>query len=828
LWHFDGAATNLDGSTNILVPDEVLTGGIVLTNIGQPTPGVPPYTNTSLGNVSFAGLTNSMQTTDKFAMAYGGLFPTVAPFCDTNTGAFTFEAMVKFNVNPLAPPNQLEIVCGDQPGAIAQRGWQYRINTGGRMEFNLLGGNGADNDLTAALPPSGPNAAVAGQWYHVAVTCTGNSPTNGDTPNVVKFYWTLLDAFRTNADLLATFTMTRSLNGTASLGAGTVQPALGIGGSGRKITTGGNGVANGEGLIGNVDEVRISGIARQSNQMAFVVGGALSGPSFQSQPPSSALIGYGKNLNVPSIVVGTLPVYNQWQRTNSATGGFTNVPGQTQNNLAINGIKFTDADAYRLLSTNAYGRATSIVVQVTVGAAFSDLFNTGINASGLLDTNTSPGGPDAHYRLQQSSDPLLLGPNAIIWNMFGYPMAAFSGNFANYSDTSAWIGPTSNNYASPAGQYIYRTIFVADSIDVTKPAKISGIWYENETGVDILINGHSTGNSFAVADSSNGKFSKPFSVTNGFVAGLNTLDFVVVRGNPPFNGTYQESALRVDMSDSIVQLTAVGVPLPPGTPIITNQPVNQTVRDANSTGPGAVASFSVVALGRPPLNYQWWADNAPLSGATNRTLRFDSPFTGGQGTNFFVIVSNDSGSVTSQVAVLTLLTTNQPPIAPNYNFTVYSNTTLNVSIFTLFANATDADNDILTFTSFDPGSTNGAPITQAGILLTYTPIMDYIGQDQFGYAISDPLSMTSAFINVNVVALQAPALSHISRSGNSIVLSGSGGAAGGGYHVLSSTDLTIPVANWTPAGTGSFDGSGNFSISINPSAPQTFYIISVP
>ena len=90
------------------------------------------------------------------------------------------------------------------------------------------------------------------------------------------------------------------------------------------------------------------------------------------------------------------------------------------------------------------------------------------------------------------------------------------------------------------------------------------------------------------------------------------------------------------------------------------------------------------------------------------------------------------------------------------------------------------------------------------------------------------MSFTPALIGIDVVALQAPTLSNISRSGNSIVLSGSGGAAGGGYHVLSSTDLTIPVANWTPAGTGSFDGSGNFSITINRSAPQTFYIISVP
>ena len=187
-----------------------------------------------------------------------------------------------------------------------------------------------------------------------------------------------------------------------------------------------------------------------------------------------------------------------------------------------------------------------------------------------------------------------------------------------------------------------------------------------------------------------------------------------------------------------------------------------------------------------------------------------------------------SRSVTSQVATLTLLTTNRPPITPNYNLTVYSNVTLNVSIYTLFANASDADHDILSFAGFDPFSTNGASITQNGILLTYTPLTDYIGHDEFTYAFSDQLNVSSGAIDINVVALQAPTISNISRSGNAVVLTGAGGAPGGGYHVLSSTDLTVPVANWVRAGTGSFDGTGHFSISINPGAPQTFYIISVP
>jgi autotransporter-associated beta strand protein len=649
VWHLDEPLL-IGGVTNINSADAVPTASITLENLGDPNPGTPPYNDTFLGQPSFPGLTNSMQTTDKYGMCYGGQFSDVSSFCNTNTGAFTFEALVNFANNPLALPNNMEIICGDQPGAIGVRGWQFRITTGGQMEFNLLGGNGSDNDWKANLPVGTVDTPVAGQWYDVACTFTGNNPTNGDTAYQLKFYWTLLDVNRTNADLLATFTMTRGLNGTTSSGAGTVQPALGIGGSGRKITTGGNGVANGEGLIGQVDEVRISSVARHSNEMAFVIGGSLNPPTNTVQPPTNVFIGYGRTLMMPTLAVGTPPLVYLWQFTNTTAGGYTNLPGQTANTLVISNITFPASGTYRLIVTNYYGSATSVVAQVTVGAAFDELFNTGVDAHGVTNIG---GATDLHYTLIQSADTNHPGPSTIDWNMFAYPIASFNGNFSNPDGKSGWIGPQAATYTSPVGQYVYRITFLLDSVDMTKPMSLSGIWYENEIGNDILINGQSTSNSISSATSSNGKFSVPFVITNGFVQGTNTLDFVTTL-SATVNGSYPESALRVDMSDPIIQMTGVGTALPAGLPVITNQPADQTVVDA-VVAPGSVATFSVVALGRSPLSYQWWSDGAMVSGATSRTLQFTNPTAGAQGTNFFIVISNNSGSVTSRVAVLTLL-----------------------------------------------------------------------------------------------------------------------------------------------------------------------------
>jgi hypothetical protein len=73
-------------------------------------------------------------------------------------------------------------------------------------------------------------------------------------------------------------------------------------------------------------------------------------------------------------------------------------------------------------------------------------------------------------------------------------------------------------------------------------------------------------------------------------------------------------------------------------------------------------------------------------------------------------------------------------------------------------------------------------------------------------------------------------VAQVSSSGTNLVLSGSGGAAGYSYSVLSSTNLVTPLASWAIVGTGSFDGFGGFIFTndINSQAPQQFYEIRVP
>jgi hypothetical protein len=89
-------------------------------------------------------------------------------------------------------------------------------------------------------------------------------------------------------------------------------------------------------------------------------------------------------------------------------------------------------------------------------------------------------------------------------------------------------------------------------------------------------------------------------------------------------------------------------------PVITQQPTNQNVPA------GSDAAFTVTAEGTAPLRSQWWFNQTNLlSGATAPTLTLTNvqPWQAGA---YRVIITNAVGSVTSDVATLTVILS-QPP-----------------------------------------------------------------------------------------------------------------------------------------------------------------------
>ena len=86
---------------------------------------------------------------------------------------------------------------------------------------------------------------------------------------------------------------------------------------------------------------------------------------------------------------------------------------------------------------------------------------------------------------------------------------------------------------------------------------------------------------------------------------------------------------------------------PPIPPSITTQPSNQTVTVGNN------GTFTVTAMGTPPLSYQWQINSNNINGATNAALILIGVQTANAG-NYSVLVASPYGSTNSSNAVLTV------------------------------------------------------------------------------------------------------------------------------------------------------------------------------
>jgi YD repeat-containing protein len=108
------------------------------------------------------------------------------------------------------------------------------------------------------------------------------------------------------------------------------------------------------------------------------------------------------------------------------------------------------------------------------------------------------------------------------------------------------------------------------------------------------------------------------------------------------------------------------VPVGFGAPEVNTQPLSQ------QTNAGALVTLSVSASGIPPLTYQWLFDGDVVLSATNTTLVV-SNFNLADSGSYSVVVSNDLGSVTDLVSVLSLQVLNfSLPTGTNVTLTVGS------------------------------------------------------------------------------------------------------------------------------------------------------------
>ena len=100
-----------------------------------------------------------------------------------------------------------------------------------------------------------------------------------------------------------------------------------------------------------------------------------------------------------------------------------------------------------------------------------------------------------------------------------------------------------------------------------------------------------------------------------------------------------------------------------------------------------------------------------------------------------------------------------------------------------------------------------------------------VNEPIFGYGVS----ATNAAAQFTYVAV--PKFLRVVASAGKFIASGTNnGGPGGTYNVLMSTNLLLPLTNWTVLTTGSFDSNGNFSFTnaISSTNSAIFYLLRVP
>ena len=129
-------------------------------------------------------------------------------------------------------------------------------------------------------------------------------------------------------------------------------------------------------------------------------------------------------------------------------------------------------------------------------------------------------------------------------------------------------------------------------------------------------------------------------------AGATVVFTVTAEGTTPLTNAGNYTVVITNAVGSVTGSVASLTVLVP--PAITAQLTNLTAME------GASASFSAAATGTSPLSYQWQFNGAGVPGATGSSLTLSSvqPTNGG---SYTVVVTNTAGSVTSEVAVLTVV-----------------------------------------------------------------------------------------------------------------------------------------------------------------------------
>ena len=382
-------------------------------------------------------------------------------------------------------------------------------------------------------------------------------------------------------------------------------------------------------------------------------------------------------------------LYRWWFNDTNLLASGTNASSFTNLSLALTNVQAAQEGTYRVVATNRLGSVFAQTATLTVLRPPTILLqptNQTLAAGGTATFTTSADGrAPLRYQwyfgataLTGETSPVLMFANAQFANAGGYsvtianPDGAVTSAVATLTvllPPSIQQQPTNQN-ATP-GTNVSFTVVAGGS------APLSYQWWFNETNL---------------------------------LAWATTPTLTVTNAQATNAGTYQVIvANQAGAAYSDAATLTINAP-----PTITQPPAPQSVECSSN------AVFTVVAVGTPPLAYQWFHGTNAFPGATDSTLIVSNASSATAG-NYSVLVTNSLGSNLAGPAALTLVDSHPPVIlacAPPQSYPADANCHATLPDLTASVTATDTCGSVTITQHPSPGTVLGLGLTNVAFVAT--------------------------------------------------------------------------------------------------------------
>jgi hypothetical protein len=378
-------------------------------------------------------------------------------------------------------------------------------------------------------------------------------------------------------------------------------------------------------------------------------------PVIVAQPESQTNNDTG-TAQLSALAEGWAPLSYQWSM--QANGVYVpladagQISGSATATLTISNLATANATNYYVVVTNSYGAVTSSVAALTVLPLTGTLMGAAVPVPAAVDLTTA---------------------GTLDWAAWGY----LTGTLPNYLEQKA--GGTNQisditTIGAGSGPNLFGNALVACTwIDGTPDAVVTN------TTTGIYFNGIEDGYQFTVPADTTKKVltlyaggyscqvqvqgtlsdnSAPAYIDTSLIAGggVSLADAYTMEFSAGSAG--QTLTVNVHCLTGTGNCTLMAATLAGPKPNIFQDPVSLT------NNVGTTAQLMALAEGWSPLSFQWWkesnglyvplADTSHISGSATATLTL-SDLSLTNGTNYYLVVTNNYGAVTSSVATLTVL-----------------------------------------------------------------------------------------------------------------------------------------------------------------------------